>query len=283
MATSNEQSISSFRRRVCDHYRRYGRHQLPWRTLPRDSAGRADPYPILVSEVMLQQTQVTRVVPKYQAFLAQFPTVYMLAQAPLGEVLVAWAGLGYNRRAKLLRQCALHLTTHCEGAFPTTEAKLRALPGVGPYTAAAVAVFAHNTRTVMIETNIRTVYLSHFFPDAAQVPDSALLPYLHRTLPPRIDPWRWYAALMDYGAHLKTRHAAYAHRQSAHYRPQPAFAGSRRQLRGLILRRLREGPTSQATLTRVCAPFSPEAVRAQLAQLTHEEMVHAAGRTYRLP
>lgn len=142
-----------FRRLVWAHYKKHGRHELPWRKTH-------DPYRILVSEVMLQQTQVQRVQPYYREFLKQFPTARRLAEAPLSEVLKAWQGLGYNRRAKMLHAAAKEIAKH---GMPKTALELEKLPGVGPYTARAVATFAYDADEILIETNIRTVVFHHFF------------------------------------------------------------------------------------------------------------------------
>ena len=143
-----------FRKIVWTHYKKSGRHDLPWRKTK-------DPYRILVSEVMLQQTQVERVIPFYKNFLKKFPTARALAKASLPEVLQSWQGLGYNRRAKMLHQAAKELIKNYGGEFPKSVEEIQAFPGVGPYTARAVATFAYNQDVIMIETNIRTAVISH--------------------------------------------------------------------------------------------------------------------------
>jgi A/G-specific adenine glycosylase len=152
---------TAFRRTVWAHYKKHGRHTLPWRAT-------RDPYRILVSEVMLQQTQVERVIPFYTDFLKKFPSARALARAPLAEVLRAWQGLGYNRRARLLRETARAVTDDHGGRFPTSVEALEKLPGIGPYTARALAAFAHNRGSVFIETNIRTAVMHHYFPESAR-------------------------------------------------------------------------------------------------------------------
>ena len=146
-----------FKDTVWKYYREHGRSDLPWRKT-------TDPYRILVSEVMLQQTQVERVIPYYTRFLKKFPTVRALAKAPLSQVLIAWQGLGYNRRAKMLHEAAKEVVRGHGGLFPRTALELEKLPGVGPYTAHAVAAFAYNEDGICIETNIRTAVTHHFFP-----------------------------------------------------------------------------------------------------------------------
>src|SRR6056297_2075654 len=152
---------------VKNYYDQQGRQHLPWRKT-------TNPYRILVSEVMLQQTQVDRVIPKYQAFIRVFPNAKRLAAATLGDVLTLWQGLGYNRRAKLLWQCAQVITSERRGRWSKTYTELQQLPGVGPYTAAAVLAFAYNEAVPLIETNVRTVYLHHFFADDTDVTDAEI-------------------------------------------------------------------------------------------------------------
>jgi A/G-specific adenine glycosylase len=213
-------------------YDRSGRHELPWRQPEAD--GMFDPYKILVSEIMLQQTQVARVITKYHQFLLRFPKVLILAQAELGDVLRLWQGLGYNRRAKYLWQAAQIIQAH--GAFPASEAALVALPGVGKNTAGAVRAYAYNQPAIFIETNIRTVYLHHFFRDCQNVSDNAIRDVLTQTID-QARPREFYWAVMDYGSHLKTT-LGNINTASKHYVKQSAFQGSRRQLRGRILREL---------------------------------------------
>lgn len=184
---------------------------------------------------MLQQTQVERVIPKYHAFMTQFPTVEALATAPLKDVLIAWQGLGYNRRAKFLQQSAKAVIDQ-GGNFPQEYQQLLQLPGIGPYTASAITAFAYNKPIRMIETNIRTAFIYHFFPDKEYVSDQELLPLIDQALPPD-QPRIWYSALMDYGSVLK-RLLPNPSRKSKHYKKQPSFVGSLRQTRGEILRLL---------------------------------------------
>lgn len=209
-----------------DHYRREGR-DLPWRRT-------LDPYAVLVSEVMLQQTQVSRVLPKYAEFLHAFPDVGALASAPLEAVLRHWQGLGYNRRAVNLRRAAQIVAIERGGEFPRDVADLRRLPGVGPATAAAVAAFAFGLPALYVETNVRAVFLHHFFADREGVTDAELMPLVDATLD-RDDPRTWYYALMDYGVHLK-RTIPNPSRGSAHHVRQSRFEGSHRQARSRVLR-----------------------------------------------
>jgi A/G-specific adenine glycosylase len=240
---------------------------FPWRRT-------RDPYKILMSEIMLQQTQVGRVVPFYTRFVRQFPTPQALARAPLSKVLQAWQGLGYNRRAQYLKRSAKILSetkllektvwparpprrgrretgdprTFSQGAF------VQHLPGIGPYTAAAVRAFAFNEPAVFIETNIRTVFLYYFFPTKKQVSDKEILPFVEQAfkkskLPPREFYWR----LMDYGAELK-RQGIRLNNRSKHYAKQSKFEGSRRQKRAARLRTLLASGATEKELEKALRP-----------------------------
>lgn len=233
------QEIVAFQNFILRFYQKHGRHELPWRQTD-------DPYLILVSELMLQQTQVNRVIPKYLTFIKAFPNIQTLANAPLSEVLTLWQGLGYNRRAKFLWQLAQNLTekklhknqNSKTNSFPETEAELQKLPGIGPYTASAITTFAYNNPTVVIETNIRTVFLHHFFPNQDKISDSDLFPLIRLTIP-KTNPKEWYWALMDYGSYLK-KVLPNPSRKSKHHTKQSKFKGSLRQVRGEIIKLLIE-------------------------------------------
>jgi len=235
--------LKEFQEVVWDYHHDHGR-SLPWRE--PDVDGNFDPYKILVSEIMLQQTQAVRVVPKYLAFIEKFPTMQALADAPLAAVLSQWDGLGYNRRAKYLHQAAQTLAI---GSYPIarwTVGELVGCKGVGPNTAAAVCVYAYNQPLVFVETNIRTVFIHHFFQDADDVHDKVLLPLIEQALN-REHAREWYWALMDYGVHLKAT-VGNASRASKHYAKQSKFEGSKRQVRGEVLRRLGRGGKSEEAL-----------------------------------
>jgi A/G-specific adenine glycosylase len=183
--------------------------------------------------MMLQQTQVLRVIPKYRSFLERFPTVGILAKAPQGDVLKAWQGLGYNRRALYLQRAAQKVIADFGGVFPESAGELETLPGVGPYTARAIQVFSHNKKEVFIETNIRRVYIHFFFPKKKNVSDVNIMPLIESTLP-KENFREWYWALMDYGAQALagTRNA---NQRSKHYTKQSKFEGSRRYARAKVL------------------------------------------------
>lgn len=219
-------TVGELQRLILRWYRRNGRHELPWRKTLL-------PYKILVSEVMLQQTQVPRVLEKYQPFLRVFPTVAKLANASPRAVLEAWQGLGYNRRALNLARAAQKIQSEFHGVFPRDPAMLETLPGVGKYTSRAVSVFAWNQSETFIETNIRRVFIHFFFPRKKKVSDGDLLPLIEKALW-RKDPRRWYWALMDYGA-LALKGLPNPNRKSAHYARQSRFPGSRRYARAKAL------------------------------------------------
>jgi A/G-specific adenine glycosylase len=221
-----------FQQLIYGHFRENPR-QLPWRTT-------RDPYHILVSEVMLQQTQVERVLPKYGPFLARFPTVESLATAPLADVLALWQGLGYNRRGMMLQRAAGEIVACHGGAVPSDPADLARLSGIGRYTAGAIAAFAFGRATPFIETNIRSVFIHCFFHDRTDVNDREILPLVETTMD-RDNIRDWYNALMDYGAMLKKITPNPSRRSSGHTRQAP-FRGSNREIRGEILRLLLETP-----------------------------------------
>lgn len=205
---------------------------MPWRDDTR-------PYYVLVSELMLQQTQVDRVIPKFQAFIAAFPDEQALAHANLAEVLQLWQGLGYNRRAKYLHDAAQMIVTQYDGVFPREKSTLLTLPGVGPNTAGAILNYAYNIAEPFIETNVRTVYFHHFFPDGDVVSDRDLLALVAQTIDTE-QPRAFYWALMDYGSWLK-RQGAGRLTQSSHYKKQSPLKGSVREVRGQLIRELTQG------------------------------------------
>ncbi len=248
--------VAAFRKVVWAHYKKSGRHDLPWRKT-------RDPYKILVSEIMLQQTQVPRVIPKYTSFIKRFPTVRALAKAPLAIVLKEWSGLGYNRRAKYLHDAATQLSARSlHTNFPVGKLVCR---GIGPYTRAAVETFAYNRPNVLIETNIRTVFIHHFFPERGGVADSELLPLVEKAAE-RQDPRTWYWALMDYGAYLK-QSGVRNNAKSRHYTKQSRFKGSLREVRGAILKAIHSGKGPEDVR------FPKTKIRIALASLRHDGLV----------
>ncbi len=259
---------------VNDYYKAHGRHDLLWRKTH-------DPYNILVSEMMLQQTQVERVIPKYIAFLKKYGTVQKLAKASLGDVLILWQGLGYNRRAKMLHQCAQIVVKDYKGIFPHTAIELQQLPGIGTYTSSAMVAFAFNSPTSLIETNVRTVYLHHFFSDSTEITDNEILEIITRTRDIK-NSREWYYALMDYGSYLKKEYGN-ANKKSAHYTKQSVFKGSDRQIRGAVIRALTEKPVTRKSLHTLLASFEDIRVDAQVERLKAEGMIVYINMKYSLP
>lgn len=287
----NGSSVQEFQSMILDFYRQEGR-SFPWRET-------CDPYEILVSELMLQQTQTERVVPKYLNWLQEFPTAQALAQAPFSQVLAAWSGLGYNRRAGYLQEACRQVVEELSGVFPSSACELEKLRGVGPYTARAVATFAFNKPEVFIETNIRSVYLFLFFPrdnfpsgqegghkeaDEASHPvkvaDSSLMPLIEVTLYHE-DPRSWYYALMDYGARLK-KSTANPNRRSLHYSRQSKFQGSLRQARGAIVKILAQTQGNILSLKEIEGESGIELYRLESAaeSLVAEGMICRQGDLY---
>jgi len=164
---------------------------LPWRHT-------RDPYAILVSEVMLQQTQVDRVLPYYTRFLEQFPTVEALAAAATSDVIRIWSGLGYNRRAVNLQRAARAVVDELGGSFPDDPTELKKLPGIGAYTAGAIAAFAHERDVAFLDTNMRRV-ISRVIFGSESVRESDAIEAAH-TLLPRGEGWAWNQALIEFGA-----------------------------------------------------------------------------------
>ena len=222
------EAVELLQRLVYRYFAAY-RRDLPWRE-------GADPYRVLVSEVMLQQTQVDRVIPKFVAFIQQFPDPQSLAAAPTAQLLAAWQGLGYNRRALNLQRAVRMIVDEWSSSIPDDPALLQQLPGIGPYTAGAIVSFAFNRSQVFLETNIRAVLLHFFFADQEGITDKQLLPVAAAVLD-QANPRNWYNALMDYGSDLKRRFPNPS-RRSHHHTMQSRFEGSDRQIRGAVLRLL---------------------------------------------
>jgi A/G-specific adenine glycosylase len=182
---------------------------------------------------MLQQTQTSRVSPKFLQFINKFPDFKALAEAPLEEILKLWKGLGYNRRAKALKKIAQIVLEKYEGQLPESVEKLKEFPQIGHNTASSIVSFAFDKPTYFVETNIRRVYIYYFFPGRDDVDDKEIMILLKKTIDYK-HPREWYYALMDYGVMLKKTHPE-LNKRSKHYRKQKKFKGSTRQLRGKIL------------------------------------------------
>lgn len=272
----DDHTKQTFRNTAWDYYHVHGRHDLPWR-LPLTGTNAFDPYAILVSELMLQQTQVARVLPKYQQFMGQFPSVEALNRAQLSTVLRTWSGLGYNRRAKFLHQAAEEIVEQYGNEFPKQLAELIKLPGVGINTAAAIQAYAFNQSVVFVETNIRTVFIHHFFHDQTKVADEDILDLVSQTLDHE-HPREWYWALMDYGAYLKQTIGNLT-RQSQSYVKQSTFQGSRRQIRGQVIRLLSLRSCTRTTLQQ---HVPDERLEGVLDELLAEHLIRKIGKHYQL-
>jgi A/G-specific adenine glycosylase len=223
---SSRPGIQDFQQMVLSYFTEHGR-DMAWRHT-------SDPYQILVSEIMLQQTQVERVAIKFPEFIRAFPDFAALAAASLEDVLSVWQGLGYNRRAISLQKCAAAVMRDHNGLLPADTEILATLPGIGRATASSIGAFAFNMPVVFIETNIRRVFIHFFFPHSPTVSDAQILPVVEQTVY-RPDPRTWYWALMDLGSALK-KTVANPNRRSAHYSKQSPFEGSDRKIRGIILK-----------------------------------------------
>jgi A/G-specific adenine glycosylase len=227
---STGNGIFEFQQMVLSYYNKNSR-KMPWRDT-------TNPYHILVSEIMLQQTQVERVLKKFPEFIRAFPDFGALAAAPLADILAVWQGMGYNRRAIALQKCAIRVVKDCQGHLPDDSEILATFPGIGRATAGSIAAFAFNKPVIFIETNIRRVFIHFFFPGSVTVGDAEIFPLIEQTLYSK-NPRIWYWALMDLGASLKNT-VSNPNRRSAHYSRQSPFIGSDRKIRGNIIRVLLE-------------------------------------------
>ena len=239
--------INDFKKIIWNYYRDQGRF-FDWRHTD-------DPYKVFISEVMLQQTQTARVAQKFPLFIAAFPDFKSLGQASLKEVLLQWQGLGYNRRGMYLQRAAQIIMKDHNGILPNDPEILVNLPGIGKATAASICAFAFNNPTIFIETNIRAVFIHHFFIGREQVHDNEIVPLVEASID-KEHARDWYYALMDYGVMLK-KTLVNPSRKSKHHTKQSKFEGSDRQIRGMILR----------ILTQSQAPISCE----ELIALTQKE------------
>jgi len=256
-------AVKKFQKMIYRYYRKHGRN-LPCRLTH-------DPYHILVSEIMLQQTQVQRVLGKYEQFTKVFPDFPSLARAPLRLILKEWQGLGYNRRAIALKRIAQRVVKEFHGNLPASVETLTTFPGIGKATASAIAAFAFYEPTVFIETNIRRVFIHCFFHDKHNVKDTDILPLVEMTLDTS-NPREWYYALMDYGVMLKQKYEN-PNWRSAHYQKQSPFQGSNRQVRRTILKMLtRKSSISKREIVEKLQ-ISSDTLKNNLAQLLKEGFI----------
>lgn len=261
--SGNVEKIKDFQQQIYTYYTTYGR-MFAWRQTD-------NPYHIVVSEIMLQQTQTHRVEHKYAAFIAQFPTFNALAQAPVCDVIVAWQGLGYNRRALALQKTAQKIMQEHAGTLPASPEILETFPGIGPATASSICAFAFNMPTIFIETNIRAVFIHFFFPEQTNVHDKEIFPLVGQSVD-RTNARHWYYALMDYGVMLKKQNKNPS-RKSAHYTKQSTFEGSERQIRGMVLRALAEHVMLSFDSLCLLIPRTPERIERNLYALVEEGFI----------
>ena len=258
-----EDKIKEFQNIIRGFYEK-NRRDFPWRKT-------RDPYKIFVSEVMLQQTQVSRVLLKYPEFIKVFPTLKSLAKAPFSDVLRVWQGLGYNRRARALKSASEAIWGLYKGKIPKDMEQLLGLPGIGPSTAGGILAFAYDTPYPFIETNIRRVFIYHFFPRKKNVHDRKILELVEKTMDTQ-NPREWYYALFDYGTHLG-KQVENPNRQSKHYTKQKVFEGSHRQIRGAVLKKiLGKGSMSKERL-RAEIKVSDKSLERVLEELVKEKFI----------
>lgn len=268
-------TTDKLQRVVYDFYERNGRHHLPWRMPEPD--GHFDGYKILVSEIMLQQTQVERVLPRYLSFIERFPTVTSVADASQADIMQAWTGLGYYRRARNLHQSCQMIMATWNGRLPQKSAELVMLPGVGANTAGALMAYTFNAPVVFVETNIRTVFLYYYLADRNKISDTEIKQLVEKTLD-KVQPRQWYWALMDYGSYLKKGFGT-LNQRSTSYRRQAAFSGSRRQLRGAVIAQL----TAQSlSLPELSMRIADNRLAAVLEELCNEKLIRLRNLKYEL-
>ncbi|MDR2923168.1 MAG: A/G-specific adenine glycosylase [Treponema sp.] len=263
--------IAGFKKTILSHYRQAGR-KFPWHF--------ADPWGVMVSEFMLQQTRTERVIPYWENWMKIWPRPKALADASMEEALRAWSGLGYNRRCRYLKDSAAIIADENGGRVPETLQSLLLLPGVGPYMSSAIACFAYNFPAVFIETNIRSAVIHCFFSGRNDVRDSEIIPILEAALD-RGDPRTWNYALMDYGAYLK-KTTANPGRRSAHYTRQSPFSGSFRQARGKVIKALVSMGQCSAEELKLASGLEDEKLYDVLEKLKKESFVAEDGNSYRI-
>lgn len=271
----SKKKISTIQTTVLDWYKTNKRN-LPWRST-------RDPYHILVSEIMLQQTQVSRVIPKYEEFLKRFPTVGKLASVSSAEVIRAWKGLGYNRRALNLQRAARVIVGEHNGKVPSDLEALRELPGIGRYTAGAIRNFASGIDTPAVDTNVKQ-FLDHFVPASAARTENDYYD-LAEQLMPEGKAREWLHAVMDYSALVLKSNKVTGSTLRVEPRKSEPFVGSNRYLRGRIIDRLRDqAQTASALFAAIAKPIDVEQGRFQalVTALQSEGFLTRKGRTLRL-
>jgi len=257
---SNEMTNDDFINTVWGYYKK-NKRKMPWRE-------KTSPYCIFISEVMLQQTQVARVMVKYPLFISKFPNFASLVLTDTTTLLSAWQGMGYNRRALYLRAAAQMVCTKYNSLLPNDPTLLDELPGIGHATACSIAAFAFNIPVVFIETNIRRVFIHSYFSNKENISDAEILPYVEKTLD-KNNPREWYWALMDYGAYL-AKQIENPNKKSKQYSKQKKFEGSVREVRGGILKLLLK---KQYSLDELKVAFPDERLFTALEQMEKEGFI----------
>lgn len=266
-------TIKKFHQCIWDYYE-VNRRSFVWRE-------EITPYYVVISELMLQQTQAFRVVEKFNFFVRLFSSFEVLANAPFALVLAAWKGLGYNRRARYVQQIAQCIVEKYGGQLPADPLVLETFPGIGPATARSIVVFTYNKPEVFIETNIRAVFIHHFFKLQQDVSDRDIVSLVAKTLDYN-NPREWYYALMDYGVMLKKQFKNPV-RRSAHYTVQSRFVGSNRQLRGKLLDVLLKcAQVSHADIYGLLPDWQPAQIDTALEQLIAERFIKDSSNFYSL-
>ena len=264
-------NIGVFRKLVLDNYRSAAR-EFPWRN--------SNPWGVMISEFMLQQTQTTRVIQFWEKWMRLWPGPQDLAKASLAQALREWSGLGYNNRCVNLKKCAAIITADYGGRVPDNPKSLLLLPGIGPYCAGAISCFAYNYPAVFIETNIRSAVIHYFFTERNNIRDSEIFPILEKAID-RKDPRTWNYALMDLGAAIK-KSEGNPGRRSAHYTVQSAFIGSFRQARGKVIRTLAAMGPCKANEIGSASGLNGEKLYSVLEKLEKESLIAEKNGIYRI-
>jgi len=287
MKASEQRRIPLFIREVHSYYAKY-RRDMAWREY-------ITPYRVVVSEIMLQQTQVDRVAKKFDSWMKRFPDWKSLAQASTKDILQEWSGLGYNRRALYLKRIAETITGggKAAGAFPKTFEGLRTLPGIGPNTAGSILAFAYNIPHPFIETNIRSAFIHFFFPmiekkegkrACKKIRDDEIMPLIEMTLTDKknaTNPREWYYALMDYGSHIK-KQLGNPSRRSAHHVKQKPFKGSNREVRSNILKIIMRQDSTQEAIQKQLRNVPAEKIGKNVEDLVREGFIIKMREEYRI-
>ena len=282
-------TTKQFQRHILKWYR-HNRRDLPFRTIvrwhnnepryPQKLNRNLTPYHILVSEIMLQQTQIPRVLEKFPQFIEAFPNWETLARTDTQKLFKIWQGMGYWRRAKYLRECAGAVENVYGGTLPKEPEALMTLPGIGHYTAHAVTCFAYQNPKAFIDTNIRRVFINAFFADKQNVTDKEILPIAQNAVWTP-NPREWHYALMDYGS-LVLGNTRSLNKQSRHYARQSKFEGSFRSYRAEVIRYLTQNKKASQKAIHTHLSNSPYKTKEILVALAKDNIIHKKGSGWEL-